>query len=381
MKRDQGFTLVELLVSTSLAICIVAAILAAVYPAESMFGVISEAADMQQRLRVATTVLFNDLLIAGAGTDVGASAGPLSGAIPPIMPYRHARTAGDPPGIFRSDAITLLHVRSRSQTTIAGDMPARSGSVAVNSGVGCPLIDAACGLSAARMALIIGADGSFDRYRIDDVQGSRLWLYHPTIDSDKTYPAGSQIVEASVRIYFLRADPASDVYQLMRDAGDGYPAAPVVDHVVQIGFEYFGDPHPPVRPDSPQPGRQRMSYPPGENCVVVRDAHGNAAPRLPVLEPANDGDLVALSASELTDGPWCPDETAVNRFDADLLRIRRVAVALRIESAIAALRGPAGPLFFRGGTSTGGARFLPDQTIRFQVSPRNLNHPRRGSDR
>src|SRR6185436_16299007 len=123
-----------------------------------------------------------------------------------------------------------------------------SSSVRVNSGAGCPLTDAACGFSGARMALIFDTDGSFDRFRIDDVQGTRLDLFHPTTDSAKIYPAGSQIVEAIVRTYFLRADPASDVYQLMRDAGDGRPAVPVVDHVVEIGFEYFGDPQPPMRP-------------------------------------------------------------------------------------------------------------------------------------
>jgi hypothetical protein len=83
--------------------------------------------------------------------------------------------------------------------------------------------------------------------------------------------------------------------------------------------------------------------------------------------------LVALSAGTLTDGPWCPDGVNPNRFDADLLRIRRIAVTLRVESAAAALRGPAGQLFARAGTSTSAHRLLPDREIRFDVSPRNLN--------
>lgn len=377
MKHDPGFTLVELLVSTSLTICITAVILAAVHPVEGVFGAASEAADMQQRLRVATTVLFKDLVIAGAGIDVGANAGPLSDALPPIMPYRRARAGGDAPGTFRSDVITLVHLPSRVQTTIASAMPARSATVRVNSGPGCPLTDAACGFGGARVALISDADGSFDWFRIDDVRGSRLRLYHPTTDSAKIYPAGSSIVEAVVRTYFLRTDGDRNAYQLMRDDGDGNPAAPVADHVVQIGFEYFGDPQPPVRPAPPDPGHRRTSFPPGENCVVMRDAFASPVPRLAVLDSAIAGGLVALTPAQLHDGPWCPDETAVNRFDADLLRIRRVVVAVRIESAIAALRGPAGTLFFRGGTSTGGMRFLPDQIIRFQVSPRNLSYANR----
>jgi hypothetical protein len=45
--------------------------------------------------------------------------------------------------------------------------------------------------------------------------------------------------------------------------------------------------------------------------------------------------------------------------DADLTTIRRVHVALRIEAALDSMRGPAGPLFTRGGTSTRPDRLLP----------------------
>jgi len=41
--------------------------------------------------------------------------------------------------------------------------------------------------------------------------------------------------------------------------------------------------------------------------------------------------------------------------------------------ADATLRGPAGTFFRHGGTSNSGSRFVPDQEIRFDVAPRNLN--------
>jgi hypothetical protein len=63
----------------------------------------------------------------------------------------------------------------------------------------------------------------------------------------------------------------------------------------------------------------------------------------------------------------------MNRYDADLLRIRKVRVTLRIQTGIAALRGPAGTLFTRGGTSRTAEGFLPDLETRFEVTPRNLN--------
>lgn len=54
-------------------------------------------------------------------------------------------------------------------------------------------------------------------------------------------------------------------------------------------------------------------------------------------------------------------------------RTRSVRVTLRVEAAPASLRGPAGALFTRGGTSTSAERYLPDRQVRFDVAPRNLD--------
>jgi hypothetical protein len=148
---------------------------------------------------------------------------------------------------------------------------------------------------------------------------------------------------------------------------------PVVDHVVGLAFEYFGDPQPPVRPRPPALGVQPTTYPAGENCVFQVDFNsGRQVPRLSSLGEGTHP-LVKLTAADLTDGPWCPDATDPNRWDADLLRVRKIAVTIRVEAAIDALRGPAGTLFVHAGTSRGGLGVVPDQEIRFQVSPRNLN--------
>ena len=112
------------------------------------------------------------------------------------------------------------------------------------------------------------------------------------------------------------------------------PDAPVADHVVGLAFEYYGD-------------------------------GGDGSP----------GVLVRIDATTLTDGPWRPDAAAGNRWDADLSRVRAVAVTLRVEAASAAQRGPAGLLFARGGTATDAKRWAPDREIRFMVSPRNMGLP------
>jgi hypothetical protein len=95
-------------------------------------------------------------------------------------------------------------------------------------------------------------------------------------------------------------------------------------------------------------------------------------PRLPWLGAA-DTLLVAIGAGLLTDGPWCPDGSAPNRFDADLLRIRRVRVTVRAQAASRGLRAGDGRLFARPGTSRGGTLMVPDGSITFDVTPRNLN--------
>src|SRR5258708_25837712 len=65
------------------------------------------------------------------------------------------------------------------------------------------------------------------------------------------------------------------------------------------------------------------------------------------------GSPVKLDPAILADGPWYPDPLNANRWDADLLRVRRIVVTVRVRSALAALK-------------------LPDEEIRFDVTPRTL---------
>lgn len=133
--------------------------------------------------------------------------------------------------------------------------------------------------------------------------------------------------------YWLKNDDRLGVYQLMSYAGGNSPDVPVADNVVGLSFTYFGESNPPVLGTG----------------------------------------FVALSAEELSDGPWRPDDRSPTRWDADLVRVRAVAITLRVQAAAASLRGPADVLFAHGGTSTSARRWLPDAEVRFQVAPRNLN--------
>ena len=107
----------------------------------------------------------------------------------------------------------------------------------------------------------------------------------------------------------------------------------------------------------------------GENCII--DVSGN--PKLPVL-PGNGSSLVELTEAMLTDGPVCGN--APNHFDADLYRIRKVAVQLRMQVGSADMRGanPAGQVLFQNpGTASNAYRRVPDYVVEFDVTPRNMN--------
>jgi hypothetical protein len=172
--------------------------------------------------------------------------------------------------------------------------------------------------------------------------------------------------------YYLRPDAATGAFQLMHYDGGGGDF-PLVDHVVLLAFAYAGDPRPPTwmpPPDAMVDPDATDEYPAGENCLFRR-VDGEAVPRLATLSAT--AALVPLDPSVLIDGPWCPAAASAARFDADLLRIRRVGVRLRLQVGQAALRGAAGRLFSRGGTATSAFQLAPDDEIRFDVSPRNLN--------
>jgi hypothetical protein len=212
----------------------------------------------------------------------------------------------------------------------------------------------------------------------------------PAADPPGTFTPSTITVigPAGTLTYWLKSEERTETYQLMSYAGGISPDVPVVDHVVGLAFEYLGDPSPPeiVKPLAdpvgpwttygPKPSLIPVPpYAAGENCVFVSDASGAPLPRLPALAPAGVP-LVGLAPAQLTDGPWCPDPPAPDRWDADLLRIRAIAITLRVQSAVAALRGPAGALFAHAGTSHAAQRLAPDLEIRLQVAPRTLNRGR-----
>ena len=235
--------------------------------------------------------------------------------------------------------------------------------------------------------------GAYDTFAITDVQLNVLHVERTGGSLTRTdyQPNTTTIVQVASIVYSLKIDAAAGTYQLV-SSDSGGAEVPVVDHLVALKFEYYGESQPPeliarCRPLRRDPGRRTArrrrrfdeqipthGYPAGENCTFMIDPverTAGAAARGSRRQRSASA-LVPLADTQLTDGPWCPDETNVNRWDADLLRIRKIGVTLRVQAANAALRGPASVLFAHGGTSRSRNRWLPDLQVRFDVTPRNL---------
>jgi hypothetical protein len=225
---------------------------------QARFAPEGERVDMQQRVRVASDVLHENLVMAGAGAYQGARAGPLDFFIAPVMPFRQGAIAADPPGTFKSNTITVVYLSPAAapQATVRQALPAQSGPALLNVDVGCPPGDPVCGFAAGMDVMVYDETASYDTFRITSAEGGMLQMQHTMVDAPRLYAAGAKIVAAASHTYYPKADAASDTYQLMHYDGVGSDVA-VVDHVVGLTFEYFGEPFPPVllRPVTDPSGR------------------------------------------------------------------------------------------------------------------------------
>lgn len=350
---EAGFSLVETLVAMVLMLVITGAVFGLVNPDATISQVQPEAMDMQQRARVASDLLFRDLFMAGAGVYSGPQTGALTNFFAPIIP-RKVGLNGDNYDVARDDAVTITYIpNTYSQTTIRDAMPDASAELKVEDVANCPKHDQLCGFEAGMTVLIFDDLTHFDFFTVTEVQDDAGHLQHRGQGLSYAYQPGATVTVAESHTYYYDATN----HQLRHY--DGYQTdTPVVDNVVGVTFSYFGDPNPPAKP-KPALGTA--------NCLYGTD--GVLVPALTVLTP-DGGSLAPMPLSMLNDGPWCGANG--NRFDADLLRIKKVRVTARVQASQSALRG-SGDDFVVTGTSTGALHALPDYTVTFDVSPRNMN--------
>jgi len=354
LRSESGYTITELLVSTAIMLTVTGAIFGLMNPAQGSAQAQPEIADMQQRMRVGNETLFKELVMAGAGPYQGATTGSLINFFAPILPRRTGRLGADPVTVFKSDAITLSYIpNSYSQTTISSPMPTVAAELKVFDQPNCPKGRELCGFEIGMQVIIFDTTGNFDTFVITNVQDSAGHLQHRQQDLNHPYATGAQVTQIVSNTYYL--DRTTNQLMRYNGASEDFP---IVDNVVDLRFDYFGDPNPPLFPK-----------PPAGIANCLYDAAGNYVG--PGTLAADDGSLASLDAAILTDGPFCG--SGQNAFDVDLLRVRKVRVSLRMQAAAESLRGTDPALFIRPGSAQGGERYVPDYRLSFDVAPRNLN--------
>lgn len=328
--ESRGFTLAELLVTLALLLLIASAVPMLAVTIGRLAASQLAVMDTQQRARVIAETLGRDLRLVGAGVERGTMTGPLSRVFTPIWPRRIGRLRADGVEAAREDVITLAYVPDTLlQTSLAGGEAPESGRIVLspcaNGAVPCPI---APGVTLA----VFEPQGRVDLFGVVG-SSSGFTEVRPLASSSGTFDAGSTVAEVMLRGYWFD----STQQQLRLYDGDGADQ-PVVDGVTSLGFEYFGTPDPPRWPRPPS-GRQ--------NCLYDESGAWRGGMTL----PTDDAGLAPLPLAMFRDGPWCG--AGATAFDADLLRVRRVRVTVRLRAISA--REP-----------------LPDYRVVFDIAPRNL---------
>jgi prepilin-type N-terminal cleavage/methylation domain-containing protein len=333
--RQRGFTLLEVLVATGVVLAMAATMIEVARNARTASSVLSDMADAQQKLRVAAEAIRHDLLLAGAGTTIG----PLGQFLPPIRPS--AGLTGETDLTFATDRVTLLWVPPEAAEANVTGPAGSGGNLAIGNSADCS-VDPTCGFEAGMQAVIVDRTGpgfGYDVFTVGDAFSGELTRASDGGAFSRAYTSSAQVGQVVRHVYYLdRSDPAN--VRLMR--GNGRDAFPLVDDVGDLRFTYFADPD----PASVSTGGAATG-----TCVYAA-----GAPPRPLLAVLGGSSLAELAASDLVDGPFCG--FAPNRFDADLLRIRRVRVFLRIEPRSAGPRSGGPPLSLE---------------LSFDVTPPNLN--------
>ena len=351
------YSLLEALIALALTVVLMGAAIPLVAANSGLSAATPEMLDEQQRARLGMEELSRDLGKAGAGLSVGPLAGPLVSSFAPIIPRRLGLTGADAHNVARQDAITIIYASaSPAQSVLAQPMSSPSDSLHLDPSAGCPLGTQVCGLQQGSTALLFDQSGRFDLVGILGLTGGAATIeYLQSAPSAFSYQPGAAVAEAELHTYYFDAANLQ-----LRHADGAHSDVPVVDNVVALTFEYFGDPNPPTQPRPPLGTA---------NCLY--DAAGALLGGMSILPPAG-GTLASLPLGRFTDGPWCG--AGSNQFDADLLRVRMVRVNLRVQVGNMMMRGRSADFLVPG--LGRGAHTIPDYTMRFDVAPANMGSRR-----
>jgi hypothetical protein len=340
---DAGYTLIELMVAAGLFIMLGALTCSVLIDARTAIDVSSERADLHQRARVGGEALASPIREAGAGAARGSRAGPLVRWLPPLWPGRGDRTDG-------GHAVTAIRVLPYvPPATLRFDAPPHATVLDFDRG-GCPL---PCGFFDRMTVLVLDGVANFDLFILLQTDGATATVRWLAGGTGAAYAAGVTVLPVVLRTTYWNADTR----ELRADGGDRSDF-PVVNDVIDLSFQYFGDPLPPAEPRPP------VGI---ENCLY--DVAGTPTSTLQMLEPEG-GTLASLAPEIFGDGPWCG--SGDEPFDADLLRIRAVRVTARLQVGNPLYRGVDSRWFRNPGRATEAARMIRDVVLDTTITPRNL---------
>lgn len=271
--RISGHTLVELVVALGLMLLVAAGVITLLMQTGSIARTHPERFELHQRARVALDLITRDLRAAGAGVYLGPATGPLTDSVPAIWPRRLGR-GGDGASTARADVITLLAVPDTlAQTTTPGPVPPSTAAIVIDRALHCTVTRPACGFTRGITVAAFEPSGRLGLWSVEQVINQTLTVQPLASAGDET-TAGAVIAEVRIRGY----SHDSTLRQLRYFDGDA-TNQPIIDAVSALSFRYF-------------------------------DAAGE------------------LPAGAFTDGPW--RGSGATMFDEDLLRIRRVRVAIEL---------------------------------------------------
>jgi hypothetical protein len=347
-----GFGLIELLIATCIGVVVLAILLQFAASAHTVTGVQGARTDVQQRLRVAVEALRHDLILAGAGPTRGPSRGPLNEVFAAVVPARVGLTGADPELSFHADRISTMYVpEDAPQSQLTSVMATIASPLAIDGAAPGCRPSTACDFSVGADVLVYeptGVGGAYDVFTIAAIDAANNLLI-PSAPLSRIYRAGTRVAAIVRRTYYL-----DSVGKRLMVYDGARSDLPLVDHVVDLQFVYYGDP----RPDSVPP-----PLPAAANCVYA------GTPPAPLLANLGGDSPKLLDPASLVDGPSCGHSPF--RFDADLLRIRRVSFTVRLEAESAEFRGR-GIAFSSPGAAPASTREIADLQTTVDVAPRNM---------
>ncbi len=342
--RGPGFSLVEMTVALALVSVVVLAVLVPLDRGLRLSLVQPDVADLDQRLRVASAGMRTALERAGAGLPAGEEPGPLTLRWPAVYPHRRGADDLDAADSAFTDRFTTISAE-RNGASPALSLPMLTGGAPIGflTGFPCPAADARCGFRPADLAAMDDRWGRADVFRVS-AAGPGVVEHAPAVLSRAYHPADrARVYQVDVRHFRHDADRRQ-----LRAGSGGATEAPLLDDVLGMEVGYVGTSRPPQGP-----------RPPLGVATCLFDEHG--ASRLGELA-GGAGGLVELPVAVFTDGPFCGEGRA--RYDADLLRVRRVVVRLRL--GWTGRRGS-------GGVRSGLDHVAEQREVVVDVVPRNLH--------